>query len=477
MNKPEQIDESKLDLFLNGFFLEENAAEADMLAAGFVFGQQYAVTIDAKKERNLLDRLAGKNKGGSGWKLFLSLLLAVGLTTGGIWFFGKDGNEKQETAATALKENDRIMSPGDSADTPPSSFETGKAVPASVRTTALPPGFPENPLPPFPAPLAPFSGGSAGPASNPLFSEEEFERYARLKNNLLEKISGIDENLYTRIEEGKVKYSGKSLPVDAFVIRNYAVTNLEYRIFLADLVKNGRMDDYNLAAMHAENWNDYNCAKLAEAYGSDNRYSDFPAVNISREGVALYCSWLEKQLNDFLKARNPKARQLKVRLPYDYEWIYAAKTGYAEVPDCSGYNTIYDPKNGLVDKTFLKRLVKVKTVDRSQATAMDALFAVNRYKMSEEDVLRIFEQGLRYSAPAGDSIGVKRIANLNKAGHVSEIIQDPAGKTVIMGSCWKSREEYQEMLGEFQKRGGSPYVGFRVVIMHADKGSYKNPFW
>lgn len=472
MNLREPLGEEQLDALLNTFFLQENGSEADLAAAQFVLAQEYAVPIDPKKERELLARLNRKTgRGGARW-LFLLLLPALAVSAY-LFFFQHNRAERGISAGGKQEEQHPNVTSADSAGTPAAPVEKPKAPLHFFPVAAAPPVLqPGNTSADFGA--GPVVPPDAAPAA-PLFTEAELVAYGKLKTALLDMILGIDERLFTRVEEGKVKYAGRTQLVDAFVIRNYAITNREYTTFLADLVKNGRKEELAAAMVHSEGWSDYQCAKLAAEYAHDERYADFPVVNISREGAVLYCSWLEKELNAFAKAKNPKARTLNVRLPYDYEWIYAARTGYAEVPDCMGYNTIYDPREGLVDKSFLRRIAQVKKMDQSSATPMDALFALNRYGMSESEVLRIFDQGIRYRT--ADTLYTANVAAYNKAGHVSELIQDPAGKPVVMGACWKTKADYQAMLDAFNKRGGSPYVGFRVVITGGDKGSYKNPFW
>jgi len=471
MSPRSPIGEAQLDELLNTFFLQENSREADLAAARFVLGQHYNVTIDPGKERALLERL--NKSGGSAGRIFLVIAVIGLLAIASFFIFHENRAESKAAGGNSGEAPSSSVSVPDSSGGPvaqtaadPGRNEPFIYSPASQKFSpwADPAYAPADALPP-PAP----------PPAATIFSETEFAAYERLKFAVLEKILGIDEKLYTRVEEGKVKYAGRSLEVDAFVIRNYAITNREYKAFLADLVKSGRTNEYGIAAVRSEGWSDYRCHTLAEDYFSDKRYDDFPVVNISREAAQLYCSWLEKQLNDLAKAKNPKARTLKVRLPYDHEWIYAAKAGYAEIPDCAGYNTIYDPREGLVDRAFLRRIAQVKKMDKSSATPMDALFALNRYGMSEEEVLNIFEQGLRFR-PA-DTLYPSGIASISKAAHVSEMIRDLSGKPIVMGSCWKSKEVYQQMLEGFSKRSGSPHVGFRVVITGADKGSYKNPFW
>jgi hypothetical protein len=44
------------------------------------------------------------------------------------------------------------------------------------------------------------------------------------------------------------------------------------------------------------------------------------------------------------------------------------------------------------------------------------------------------------------------------------VIQQQSGNPLVIGSCWKNKNEYASMLKEFTKASASPFVGFRVVV-------------
>lgn len=469
---PEQLTEADLDAALNDLFPGNEFISSETGAAQFVLNQDYSVTIDPARERELLRRLGGK-RGGGGLKLWLPIVL-IPLAFCFVWYMLYNRPPQQERVTAAPQKQ---TSPAAQKETVALPVNSNKPVTKNnrvVNDTAAPvPVFQ-----PFEQTVAVNVPSVASPVVQPPPRpvRESFEMYLALKDSLLAKIRGIDESLYTRVEEGQISYRGSSKGVDAFVIRNFAISNREYKVFLADVYSRGDMVTYNEALVNTALWNRYQCPQLAATYFSDARYDDFPVVNISSNAMLLFCTWLENQLNSEQGGKKNKPRRLQVRLPYDYEWIHAARVGYADVPDCGGYNTIYDPHDSLVDRTFVRRMAQVKKYDTRKLSTADKLFAVNRYGMTEQEILAIYETALQEMTKTGNSY-TRNMANGNKTGHVSEVIRSAGGNTTIMGSCWSSKATYQEMKDAFRTDNGSPFVGFRVIISNADKGTFKKPFW
>jgi formylglycine-generating enzyme required for sulfatase activity len=472
MKTPEQLTEADLDAALNDLFPGNEFISSETGAAQFVLNQDYNVAIDPARERELLRRLGGK-RGGGGLKFWLPIVL-IPLMFCFVWYMLYNRPPQQANAKAELQKQNDPAAKKETVALPVTSNKPVTKNNRVVNDTA-------SPLPVF-QPFEQTDAGSVSPVATSVVQppprpvRESFEMYLALKDSLVAKIRGIDESLYTRVEEGQITYRGSSKGVDAFVIRNFAITNREYKVFLADLYSSGDMVTYNEAMVNTALWNRYQCPQLAATYFSDTRYDDFPVVNISSTAMGLFCRWLETQLNSEQRGKKNKPRRLQVRLPYDYEWIHAARVGYADVPDCGGYNTIYDPHDSLVDRTFVRRMAQVKKYDTRKLTVVDKLFATNRYGMSEQEILAIYETALQEMNKAGNSY-TRNMANGNKTGHVSEVIRSADGNTTIMGSCWSSKATYVEMKDAFRADNGSPFVGFRVIISNADKGTFKKPFW
>jgi hypothetical protein len=487
MKDKKLIEEKDLDKLLNDLFLEESSVKAEENSARFVMEQNYDVKINAKKEKELLRKLSGKPNGGSHWN-YLIIILIVAVGGIGVLFFtkhttsDKNNSDKNDTQEHDVSTN-RIST---AVSVPPLQFNKIKDNTSqqlhppftdSKSNLKYSPDLSVNNIPIY----FPQSNSKKNKLANGMFmlTEKDIAMYNKIKNKMLEKLLNIDKGLYTKVEEGLIEYRKEELAIDPFIIRNQAITNLEYKVFLADLIKNGKTEYYKKAAVHTELWDNYNDTILVSTYFQDDKYNDFPVVNISREAVLLFCGWLETEINLYAQKTNPKAKHLTIRLPFDSEWIFATRRGYAQIPDCGGYNTIYDIREGIIDLWYLKRIELIKKRRMSKRTELDELFSENRYGMTEDKTLQLFQKGFdNIGKPITDSLYPNRMDIYSKAAHVSEIIQEHGtGYTVVLGSCWKDKSEYSKMLTEFNTASASPFVGFRIVMINDNKASYKNPFW
>jgi formylglycine-generating enzyme required for sulfatase activity len=491
MTEKEHIDEQNFDELLNKLFLEEQAETPNGQVAQFVFHQNYDVKIDAGKEKELLDKLKGKPKGpGNYWNLLIIAFVAIVIGASGILLYKEYNPVNTDPAQKNTYEN-KTSKPENSINIPKSRSAIASAQSATndrISSTAqnsvanakinatLPPKFSSMDVSVY------FPQSGVGSRSAAVFfqpAEQDLVFYSKVKTKMLEKLLRLDKETYASIEEGEIYYRGNALALYPFALRNQAITNLEYKVFLADLLKNGKTDEFKKAVIRSETWVNYNDNILATTYFFDEKYNDFPVVNVSPLAAFLFCDWLEKEINQFSQQLDPQAGSLKVRLPFDSEWIFATRRGYAHIPDCGGYNTIYDIQEGIVDMSYLKRIELIKKRGKSKRTMLDDLFSTNRYGMNEDETLRLFEQAMNYKGkPVTDSLYPNRMDVYSKAAHVSEITLDQeTGNVLIVGSCWKNKQEYATMLKEFKKTAASPFVGFRVVIVTDNKASYKDPFW
>jgi hypothetical protein len=500
------IHEDELDGALNALFLETIAGKEDEQISSFIWKQEYSAVISKDKEALLLARLAANNSGGKFlWILFSILLILSPL----IIFLPGEG--KNDRPVSSVQKNDVTENSAEPAlSSNPVVTETNAVAeqeqsPRIVSADKLR-GIQSLPavLPHIETPL-PYTE-EAKPEPNteeekelPYFNKAGLAFFSQVKEQLLQKVVKIDDALYGKTEPGSTFYKSREILVDPFVMANFPVTNLEYKTFLADLAMQGRMDDLKKALPKSDTWKDYGCLTLAKNYFESEAYNDFPVVNISREATAVFCEWLEAEVNTKLSELVPKkskfnsaqasaqkAKQVIVRLPYDYEWIYSADAGVALIPDCPGYNTIYDPGEGLVDGGFYKRTSQLSKHAKKGLTRMDELMDVNRFGMTEAEILAIYKEAIEYKGgkartnsfdPSAPPVYPGNVEACCLAGHVCELIKDKEGGMTVRGNCWSSKAEYLKMMDSFKKNNASPFIGFRVVIVNAEKGTYKNPFW
>ncbi len=468
MKNKEHINKDNLNKLLNTYSLNKHSVEEDVDMAKTVFDKEYEVDMSEADKKKLLKKLGGSN---NKWPWFGVLLILIVVSIVAVYQFEEkipdpntatiEGNlmsesTKEPTELISVLELNEIIS-----DT--SFMKTYTAIKDSVVDTIA-----VNPIPYDQEPI--FMKEASEQVA--LFSESDKERYQKLKQEMVAELIATNKEAYTQVRESYIYYKKKKIGVDAFILRNFSITNMEYKAFLVDLIQSNSQEALGVTSVNQEVWLSYNCNDLANNYFKEKAYDGFPVVNISPQAALLFCKWLEAITNKQLLLDNPKAKTIRLRLPYDDEWISAAKIGFAQTPVCDGYQTIFDITEGLVNKSFLKRQVKVQKHDLKDRTSLDNYFDMNRYGMTESDILNIFKNTDTIKVHYPD--GLKNIA---KVAHVSEFIQNDEGKVIVFGSCWKSKEEYSEMLNAFKNKSASPFIGFRFVVENDQLETYKNPFW
>lgn len=127
---------------------------------------------------------------------------------------------------------------------------------------------------------------------------------------------------FTFVPSGSLMIDGKTTTVNAFYMSTCEVTNAQYNEFLTDLKKQSDTTDYSIAKIKAAHWKSLQAANGMEY----EQWSQYPVVNISKEGANLYCKWLTKKYNEKLG----ETMTCEFRLPLKAEWEYAAHGGLAD---------------------------------------------------------------------------------------------------------------------------------------------------
>ena len=473
------INENELDGLLRDLYLEENSHTVNEIEANFILAQNYDTTINTKKEKELLNKLQNKPDGFSSMKLLFSLL-GISILIALLLYFYLDTNHS--TIGGSIQTNQNI----DTEETHVLNSEKEKIAPDNntlslkIRDTfgrpeilnstiSLDSSIDKNNFTQYSENIE---------QSVPYLTEKDKLKYKNIKEQILKALVKSDKGLYTKIPAFETDYAGKSIVLDAFTIRNVGITNLEYKTFLADLLAQNKNEDYLTCKVLNENWKEQGFTNLANAYFQNEKYNDFPVVNISYEAAKLFCKWLEDEIKIYTKQNGLKANALKIRLPYDEEWIFAAREGYAKIAFEKGYNTIYDETSRLVSKSFTNRVELVKKRVKRLDT-LYSIFTTNRYGWSEKQTLNFFELGFNYyKTVTNDTIYIDRMKVLGKIGHVSEMVpQKNTDRIWLSGLSWKNKEDYQKLEQDFNTNTCSPFVGFRIVVVNPNDPEYKKPFW
>jgi formylglycine-generating enzyme required for sulfatase activity len=109
-------------------------------------------------------------------------------------------------------------------------------------------------------------------------------------------------------------------------VSKYEVSNLDYRLFLADLLSNKKTGIYNHCFPDTLVWKakPQNTAPLVEFYFRHPSYDQYPVVGVSYAAALQYCDWLTEQYN---QDPNRKHKKVLFKLPSKEEWIFAANKG------------------------------------------------------------------------------------------------------------------------------------------------------
>lgn len=482
MKKNDPINVNQLDELLRDLYLDENSRVANESEAAFVLEQEYPVTIDPKKEQALLNKLQGRS-GFKGFGFLIALLVVGFIGCLAFYFIQTFDNKVAHTSELNSQthqeqiQNNLLVNQDHNSERIIHAIEFSKPVDTF--------GRPKNRFAIIKSDsMVKMSKESIAPSIQsihetlPYITEHDRLLYTDIKNQLLRNLIKLDKGLYTHLPANKVVYANKDVIVNAFNLRNISVSNLEYKAFLADLIIQKRTDDYIVAQLFPENWTKINCNTLANTYFQDEKYNDFPVVNMTMEGAKLFCEWLEEETQLYMIQHHLKATSLQIRLPYDDEWIYATREGYAKIAFEKGYNTMYDETEGLVNSSFTSRVELIK----KRVKKVDSLytqFTTNKYGWTEKEILAFYTIGLNYyNKTPDDTIYADRMKVLNKFGRASEIVcQRSSGRIWLSGLSWKNKEAYLKLENEFKANASSPFVSFRFVVVNPNDPEYKNPFW
>src|SRR5690554_6073753 len=255
------------------------------------------------------------------------------------------------------------------------------------------------------------------------------------------------KNEFGFVPSGNVVLEDQNLSVQAFYMAKTTVTNREYKAFLDDLKASGSLDKYELAKVDSMGWKklpNANMQSFVKDYFNHPAYKDYPVVNVSKEGVQLYCEWLTEKTNAAL----PKENHLKFRIPMKAEWLRAAEGTNAQ-------------KNYTWDGPFLRN-------DQGEFLANFSRVPESLTSRNDQGELTIVKDVTQFPnnatttdvlAPA-HSYWPNEFGLYNLNGNVSEMLAD---KNEVIGGSWydggydirnRSTKEY---------KGASPMVGFRVV--------------
>ncbi len=241
--------------------------------------------------------------------------------------------------------------------------------------------------------------------------------------------------------------------VKSFYMLRFEVPNMMYHMFMDDLAFEGRTMDFNMAYPDTNIWFS-GLSPYQHYYYQHQAYHEYPVLGVSREGVNLFCSWLEEKIK-ILSPKEWRNKKISIRLPSEAEWmiaasgdinnaVYAWKGSYMRYP------------SGIWQGDYMANFCKINDSEiiRDENGKL-TVESTTSFAGSLDDNAYITSPVICYW-PNGYGL-------YNMCGNVREMVQEEGftkgGGWIDPGSELKitARNTYQ--------KEGFPCEGFRVVIM------------
>ena len=294
----------------------------------------------------------------------------------------------------------------------------------------------------------------------PKLTEEQIENNHKQKKQMLKQLNKLDKKKYAYIPSGTFSFKGESISVQAFHIQTTEVTVLEYRTFIFDLLLQDRKEDFLKAKPDQEQWKfimgnqQPSLQPMVDHYFSHSAYDQYPINNISREGAELYCRWLTTEATKVRKAKKEVLND--VRLPSDYEWMFAAKGGEDNMESFPWKTS--SVLNG--ENCYLANFKPVR----------DSIYSEEKGRFIKCESGNFFmDDGAFFTAKVGSYLP-NEYGLYCMSGNVAEMViiwkdKSPGTK----GGSWISDLPELMITGEDKNSGiteAKAHIGFRVVLTH-----------
>jgi sulfatase modifying factor 1 len=237
---------------------------------------------------------------------------------------------------------------------------------------------------------------------------------------------------------------------DAFWMSDHEVTNAEYREFLND-IKESDPEGYKKGLPDTLEWLKIGgyLDPIANMYFWHPAYSDYPVVNISKEGAQAYCEYMT------LKYKSEYGDVIEdFRLPTRTEWMYAASSGQA--------NLVYPWGGPYLRNAKGELLANYKVVGDHNITFKNGETIVVEDSLFREEFSTLSAD---LTAPS-KSYSPNDFGLYNMSGNVAEMVDK---EDIAVGGSWYS-PGYDVRIQSTQKfEKANPYTGFRPVLIFINK--------
>ena len=170
-------------------------------------------------------------------------------------------------------------------------------------------------------------------------------------------------------------------------VGKYEVSNLDYRLFLDDLIKNNQLLFHKKSLPDSSVWTENRSSNevMVRIYFRHQAYENYPVVGISYENALDYCIWLTNQYNQDEKRQYKK---VVFQLLSKTDWMFAASAGDSvrTFPWGTGFiknnrkQDLCNYRHGkMIYDSTSKKYIEIKDEDISETKEITFTSPVNAY--------------------------------------------------------------------------------------------------
>ena len=236
---------------------------------------------------------------------------------------------------------------------------------------------------------------------------------------------------------------------DSLYAHAYEVSNRDYRQFLDALLQEGDSTTWKVCLPDTQQWFYIGSNFLITSYHRDQRYADYPVVNISQEAAKYYCRWLTRT---YMLWDKRTFKRVEFRLPAnDIEWAAAARGTLLPTARYPwGRDALQDPRGAYYCN--FNRLIQ-QPADTNRLSLNNGI----------NEVVGRISRGAFLLCPV-NAFAPNSIGLYNMCGNVAEMLEI---NKRTKGGSWDSDGKFMliNALDEYNgKTTPNPFTGFRVFM-------------
>jgi len=290
--------------------------------------------------------------------------------------------------------------------------------------------------------------------------------FGKVKKNKTKMVGKSGRTLWSQTDPERFKFipmgfylrHEDTVSIQALYMKETEVTNIEYRTFLFELLRQNRKEEFLKAKPDQTRWvkdykSDFN-KPMQLNYFSHPAYDYYPAVGMSRKGAEMYCKWFTEGL-----AKASGGHKVNnVRLPTNYEWEWAARGGLENVPYPWGGSYLRNSEG-----CFLANFKPGKK-------ASDEASLCSSHLKRKKNIKDGYSADGAFHTAKVNSYNPNDFGLYCMSGNVAEMVTDENNEPATKGGSWSSiGQELQIVEGNDRFKGlikPSSDVGFRPVITY-----------